>query len=91
MELKVNLKNNTFKSSNIVFDKTINFIYGRNGSGKSTLTKLIQEQYSDNYDIKVFNGSEEISNSEYLDAIALGEENKQILAELRTIEKILLT
>lgn len=87
MELKVNLKNNIFKSSNIVFDKTINFIYGRNGSGKSTLTKLIQEQYSDNYDIKVFNGSEEISNSEYLDAIALGEENKQILAELKTIEK----
>ena len=87
MELKVNLKNNIFKNSNIVFDKTINFIYGRNGSGKSTLTKLIQEQYSDNYDIKVFNGSEEISNSEYLDAIALGEENKQILAELKTIEK----
>ena len=87
MELKVDLKNTIFKSSGIIFDKTLNFIYGRNGSGKSTLTRLIQKQHPDDYNIKIFNGSEEISNNEYLDAIALGEENKQILAELKTIEK----
>ncbi|MBQ6486614.1 AAA family ATPase [Candidatus Saccharibacteria bacterium] len=87
MELKVDLKNTIFKSSGIIFDKTLNFIYGRNGSGKSTLTRLIQKQHPDDYNIKIFNGSEEISNNEYLDAIALGEENKQILAELKTIDK----
>ena len=87
MELKVDLKNTTFCNNNVIFSKTVNFIYGRNGTGKSTLTRLIHKQHSGDYEIKIFNGSEEISSNEYLDAIALGEENKQILAELKTIDK----
>lgn len=64
MELKVDLKNTTFCNNNVIFSKTVNFIYGRNGTGKSTLTRLIHKQHSGDYEIKIFNGSEEISSNE---------------------------
>lgn len=68
--------------------KRKNFIYGKNGTGKSSLVDAIKEQYSEDYNIKVFDGwSGIIKENDYLDAIALGETNVSKQTEIDKIDK----
>lgn len=55
--------------------KNKNFIFGKNGAGKSTLCKMIVNQFSDKYDVRIFTGFENVVTDKKLNAIVLGEEN----------------
>lgn len=68
-----------------------NFIFGKNGTGKSSITKCIEEQYSETYDVRIFQGFERIiRENEGLNSIALGSENVKIKSEIDNLEKELL-
>lgn len=68
-----------FSNSDIEFDKPINFVFGKNGTGKSTITNLVNEQYGDSLDIRVFQGFDSIiGEDKKLNAVTLGEENTSI-------------
>ena len=68
-----------FSNSDIEFDKPINFVFGKNGTGKSTITSLMNEQYGDSLDIRVFQGFNSIvGEDKKLNAVTLGEENTSI-------------
>lgn len=77
--MKIDLGNEIFFEENeIIFDKRINFVFGKNGTGKSTITELIKEQALD-YDIRIFQGFEGIlGDNRRLNAVVLGEENSKI-------------
>ena len=86
----IDLSNYEFAFSDSQLDglKSKNFIYGKNGTGKSSLVDAIKEQYSGEYDIKVFDGwSGIIKENDYLDAIALGEINVSKQTEIDKIDK----
>ncbi len=77
-----------FNEEKICFDKDVNFIYGKNGTGKSTITKLLKEQYDSEYDIRIFQGFENLMGENIdLNAITLGEENKEINNEIEKFKK----
>lgn len=85
----INLSNYSFAflNSELTDLKRKNFIYGKNGTGKSSLVKAIKEQYSDDYDIKIFDGWRGIiKKNNYLDAIALGEINVDKQTEIDEID-----
>ena len=89
---KVNLQNEViFKTSEIIFNKKTNFIYGRNGTGKSTLTKLIKDQAPEaGYETRIFQGFDNIlGENQRLNAVILGEENNSINKKIHelSIEK----
>ena len=68
--------------------KQKNFIYGRNGTGKSSISKAINEEYKENYDVRIFYGGESfIYESESLDAIALGSNNVEVQPQIDKIKK----
>lgn len=68
--------------------KRKNFIYGRNGTGKSSISKAINEEYKENYDVRIFYGGESfIYESESLDAIALGSNNVEVQPQIDKIKK----
>lgn len=81
----------------LLFDTTIlqdldlknkNFIFGKNGVGKSTLIKLIKEQNSDDFDLRIFQGFESVlGEDEKLNAVILGEENKEIQKQVDEEQK----
>lgn len=74
--------NDLFIRSEIIFDKKVNFIFGKNGCGKSTITKLVKDQCN-NYDVRIFQGFESvISENNTLDTVILGEENTEINQEI---------
>lgn len=74
--------NDLFIHNEIIFDKKVNFIFGKNGCGKSTITKLVKDQCN-NYDVRVFQGFESvISENNTLDTVILGEENTEINQEI---------
>ena len=77
-----------FKEETIIFDKKINFVFGKNGTGKSTLTKEIKDKYKNDYDIRVFEGFEGIVDSQnrHLNAILLGRENVEINKKISEIK-----
>lgn len=80
--------NFAFSESKLTNLKRKNFIYGKNGTGKSCLVKAIKEQYSDDYNVKVFNGwSGILKENDYLDAIALGEINASKQIEIDRIDE----
>ncbi|KST88413.1 AAA family ATPase [Lactococcus lactis] len=86
----INLSNYSFvfSKSELSDLKRKNFIYGKNGTGKSSLVKAIREQYSDTYDIRVFDGWRGIiKENNYLDAIALGEINVDKQIEIDEIDE----
>lgn len=79
--------NYVFSDSELTDLKRKNFIYGKNGTGKTSLVMAIKDQYSEEYDIKIFDGWQGvIKESEYLDAIALGEKNADKQTEIDEIE-----
>ena len=85
----INLSNYSFAFLNpeLTDLKRKNFIYGKNGTGKSSLVKAIKEQYSDDYDIRIFDGWRGIiKQNNYLDAIALGEINVDKQTEIDEID-----
>ncbi len=63
------------------------FIYGKNGTGKSSIVECIQKQYSNEYDIKVFQGYERIIvDYGKLGLISLGVENVEIQKQIKEKE-----
>lgn len=63
------------------------FIYGKNGTGKSSIVECIQKQYSNEYDIKVFQGYERIiADYGKLGLISLGVENVGIQKQIKEKE-----
>lgn len=55
--------------------KNKNFIFGKNGAGKSTLCKIIEKQFTDEFDVRLFTGFENVLVDTKLNAVVLGEEN----------------
>ena len=56
-----------------------NFIFGKNGTGKSSIRRAIKNQYSDTYDVRIFQGFRKIvQDNGGLTAIALGRENAEL-------------
>lgn len=67
--------------------KRDNYIYGKNGTGKSSLVKLMEDQYSSQYDLRIFQGFESIiGENKSLNAIVLGTENTQIQKQIDKID-----
>lgn len=55
--------------------KNKNFIFGKNGAGKSTLCKMIEKNFADEFDVRIFTGFENVLVDTKLNAVVLGEEN----------------
>ena len=80
-----------FVDDEVDFNKKITFIYGKNGTGKSTLTDLIRKQCCEEYDVRVFQGFENIIDAnKRLNAVVLGEENTAIQHQIEKIERDIL-
>ena len=72
----IELPTNRFRQNRLENLKSKNFIFGKNGTGKSSIVTCIEEQYSEEYDIRVFQGYERIvAEQGQLNSIALGTEN----------------
>ncbi|GGG29428.1 hypothetical protein GCM10007425_25060 [Lysinibacillus alkalisoli] len=67
--------------------KNKNFIFGKNGAGKSTLCKMIEKQFTDEFDVRVFTGFENIIVDTKLNAIVLGEENIDAKRNLQALDR----
>lgn len=82
---------NLFQENKALFQiKHKNYIFARNGSGKSTLVKVIKEQKKDEFDVRIFQGVDEIiGENKELDAIELydSEKDKQNKNEIDKIER----
>lgn len=63
-----------------------NFIFGKNGAGKSTICKMINSQFSEEYDVFVFSGFNNVLGDRKLNAVVLGEENINAKNEIDSIE-----
>jgi wobble nucleotide-excising tRNase len=91
MSQQLNLSNHADKftadSYEVTISKKVNFIFGRNGTGKTTIANEIKMQFSDEYDVCVFNDFEGVAENERLDAISLGIENATIQKKLNAIDK----
>lgn len=92
-EITVTLSKHSFPDGSKLFLdpelklKHRNFIFAKNGSGKSTLTDVMKEQFSDNYDVRVFQGfSSVIGENKQLNAVILGEENIEIQSKIEISE-----
>ena len=70
-----------------MFDKRINFVFGKNGVGKSTIVRVIEHQFQD-HDVRVFQGFDGvIDENERLNAVILGRENIEINKKIIEKEK----
>ena len=68
--------------------KKTTYIYGKNGTGKSSLVNAIKAQYGQEYNVCIFNGFEKfIKSNPTLDAIALGNDNKQVAEKIEGIDR----
>lgn len=77
-EITIDLKEQHFEDGIRIFkdDQVLlnnkNFIFARNGSGKSTFSKLIADKYSEDFDVRLFAGFDELlGENTRLDAFAL--------------------
>lgn len=82
--MKIDLSNEElFYENEINFDKNLNFVFGKNGTGKSTLTKLLKKYGEQDYDVRVFQGFENmVGENNRLNAVILGEENNEIAQKI---------
>lgn len=87
--MRVNLGNKVFfEVKEVLFDKKVNFVFGKNGCGKSTISSLIKEQYSSEYDVRVFNGFDGVvGENSRLETVILGEENNDINNQILELER----
>lgn len=96
-DIIVNLANHRFQDGTKAFNdsevslKHKNFIFAKNGSGKSTFTSIASEQFSDDYDVRVYNGFDAmLGENENLNAFALSvqaSENEEAIKEKETVLK----
>ncbi len=90
MSLKINLYNHSDKfmedSKELIFEKKINFIFGKNGTGKTTITNEIESQLSGNYEVCIFKDFDGVAENDRLNAIALGTENVAIQVDINAID-----
>lgn len=71
--------------------KLKNFIYGKNGTGKSSIATCIEEQYSEDYDVRVFQGYERIiAEQGQLNSITLGIKNVELQPKIEKAEALVL-
>ena len=66
--------------------KSKNIIFGRNGTGKSTLCKLIEEQFSNEYNVHIFSGFDGLVVDNKMNALFLGKETKEAKEGIERIE-----
>ena len=87
--LNINLKDTElYTNDEITIDKQYNIFYGKNGTGKSTLTREIVKQFSPKFDVRLFQGFEELlGDNNKLNAVALGRENVKIDNEIAVEKK----
>lgn len=85
----IELPTNRFKQNRLENLKSKNFIFGKNGTGKSSIVTCIEEQYSEEYDVRVFQGYERIiAEQGQLNSIALGTENVALQPKIEAAEAI---
>lgn len=83
----LNLPQDRFNQPQMTGLKLKNFIFGKNGTGKSSITQCIKEQYFEDYDIRIFQGYEQIlSEQGKLNLISLGVENVKLQPEIEKAE-----
>ena len=81
------LPQDRFSKTKLSDIKKKTFIFGKNGTGKSSIVKCIKKQYANEYEIKVFQGYEQIiADYGKLDLIALGVENVEIQKQIKELE-----
>ena len=87
--MNINLESTKlFEQNEILFDKNVNFVFGKNGTGKSTLCKLIKEQLGRSYDVRIFQGFESVvGENNKLNTVILGEENTEINEQIKIKEQ----
>lgn len=92
MTIRVDLSNQEYSifdvenNNRFVEFKSKNFIFGKNGRGKSTLCEIITKQFENEYDVRVFNGFDNILEDERLNAVVLGKENIKANKDLKKVE-----
>lgn len=85
---KLDLPQNVFNVESLENLKQKNIIFGKNGSGKSSITKAIKEEYSETYDIRIFQGIDSIiKDNKKLNSIVLGTENVSLQPKLEQLTK----
>lgn len=85
-ELDLSVYSDRFHEMKLKGLKQKNFVYGKNGTGKSSITEAINNNHSTDYDIHLFDGYKRIfGENERLDAIALGEKNKEVQTKIEEL------
>lgn len=85
-ELDLSFYSDRFHEMKLEGLKQKNFIYGKNGTGKSSITEAINNNHSTEYDIHLFDGYKRVfGENERLDAIALGEKNKEVQTKIEEL------
>jgi wobble nucleotide-excising tRNase len=91
MSIIINLSNHpdkfTANCQEFEVEKRVNFIFGKNGTGKSTIAKEIHNQFSNDYDVCVFQDFEGVVENSRLNAVALGATNTAIQKKIDGIDK----
>ncbi|MCZ8533538.1 AAA family ATPase, partial [Psychrobacillus psychrodurans] len=64
-----------------------NFIFGKNGVGKSTLCKMMEKQFTEEFDVRLFTGFENVVVDTKLNAVVLGEENIDAKKNLQALDR----
>lgn len=83
------LPTNRFSINRIDILKSNNFIFGKNGTGKSSIATCIEEQYSEKYDVRIFQGYERIiAEQGQFNSIALGTENVALQPKIEEAEAV---
>ena len=80
---EVHLPEKIFWDQKITGFKLKNCILGKNGTGKSTISQVIVDRYSNEYDVRIFQGyGKIIKENNGLSAIALGKENAELQPQI---------
>src|SRR5699024_4131675 len=93
MALNINLSKQEYpvfiidsENGTLNLGKRRNIIFGRNGTGKSTLCKIIEEQFSDEYNVHIFSGFDGLVVDNQMDALVLGKETKEAKERIEELE-----